>query len=161
MTESETARLEELRQAYLEQGYFPKKELTLIDSPEKYKKGVAFYAERSTFFLPDAELTDEQLLELIDFKEKREYSLAKISEEIEAGSYEYVKTEPEKDAAKQGRTAQQGTSGTVLGADTATQEWQIAYEGDVSIRCAAVSENGLYVGGFTTDGQARNAGDDF
>ena len=155
MTESETARLEELRQAYLEQGYFPKKELTLIDSPEKYKKGVAFYAERSTFFLPDAELTDEQLLELIDFKEKREYSLAKISEEIAAGSYEYVKTEPEKDAAQQERTAQQGTSGTVLGADTATQEWQIAYEGDVSIRCAAVAENGLYVGGFTTDGQAR------
>ena len=155
MTESEAARLEELRQAYLEQGYFPKKELTLIDSPEKYKKGVAFYAERSTFFLPEKELTDEQLLELIDFKEKREYSLAKISEEIEAGSYEYVKTEPEKDAAKQGRTAQQGTSGTVLGADTATQEWQIAYEGDVSIRCAAVAENGLYVGGFTTDGQAR------
>ena len=155
MTESETARLEELRQAYLEQGYFPKKELTLIDSPEKYKKGVAFYAERSTFFLPDAELTDEQLLELIDFKEKREYSLAKISEEIAAGSYEYVKTEPEKDVAQQERTAQQGTSGTVLGADTATQEWQIAYEGDVSIRCAAVAENGLYVGGFTTDGQAR------
>ena len=155
MTESETARLEELRQAYLEQGYFPKKELTLIDNSEKYKKGVAFYAERSTFFLPEKELTDEQLLELIDFKEKREYSLAKISEEIEAGSYEYVKTEPEKDAAQQGRAAQQGTSGTVLGADTATQEWQIAYEGDVSIRCAAVAENGLYVGGFTTDGQAR------
>ena len=155
MTESETARLEELRQAYLEQGYFPKKELTLIDSPEKYKKGVAFYAERSTFFLPEKELTDEQLLELIDFKEKRDYSLAQISEEIAAGSYEYVKTEPEKDAAQQGRTAQQGTRGTVLGADTATQKWQIAYEGDVSIRCAAVTENGLYVGGFTMDGQAR------
>lgn len=155
MTESETARLEELRQAYLEQGYFPKKELTLIDSPEKYKKGVAFYAERSTFFLPEKELTDEQMLELIDFKEKRDYSLAQISEEIAAGSYEYVKTEPEKDAAQQGRTAQQGTRGTVLGADTATQEWQIAYEGDVSIRCAAVTENGLYVGGFTMDGQAR------
>lgn len=27
MTESETARLEELRQAYLEQGYFPKRSL--------------------------------------------------------------------------------------------------------------------------------------
>ena len=154
MTESETTRLEELRQAYLEQGYFPKKELTLIDSPEKYKKGVAFYAERSTFFLPETELTDEQLLELIDFKEKREYSLAKISEEIAAGTYEYVKTEPEH-AAQQGSTVQQGMSGTVLGADTATQEWQIAYEGDVSIRCATVAENGLYVGGFTTDGPAR------
>lgn len=155
LTDSEKNRLEELRQAYLEEGYFPQKELAMLDSPEKYKKGVAFYAVRSTFFLPEKELTDEQLLELIDFKEKREYSLAKISEEIEAGSYEYVKTEPEKDAAQQGRAAQQGTSGTVLGADTATQEWQIAYEGDVSIRCAAVAENGLYVGGFTTDGQAR------
>lgn len=133
----------------------PQKELAMLDSPEKYKKGVAFYAARSTFFLPEKELTDEQLLELIDFKEKREYSLAKISEEIAEGSYEYVKTEPEKDAAQQGRAAQQGTSGTVLGADTATQEWQIAYEGDVSIRCAAVAENGLYAGGFTTDGQAR------
>lgn len=155
LTDSEKNRLEELRQAYLEEGYFPQKELAMLDSPEKYKKGVAFYAARSTFFLPEKELTDEQLLELIDFKEKREYSLAKISEEIEAGSYEYVKTEPEKDAAQQGRAAQQGTSGTVLGADTATQEWQIAYEGDVSIRCAAVAENGLYVGGFTADGQAR------
>ena len=155
LTDGEKNRLEELRQAYLEEGYFPKMELAMLDSPEKYKKGVAFYAARSTFFLPEKELTDEQLLELIDFKEKREYSLAKISEEIAEGSYEYVKTEPEKDAAQQGRAAQQGTSGTVLGADTATQEWQIAYEGDVSIRCAAVAENGLYVGGFTADGQAR------
>ena len=155
LTDSEKNRLEELRQAYLEEGYFPKRELAMLDSPEKYKKGVAFYAARSTFFLPEEEMTDEELLELIDFREKRDYSLAKISEEIEAGSYEYVKTEPEKDAAQQGRAAQQGTSGTVLGADTATQEWQIAYEGDVSIRCAAVAENGLYVGGFTADGQAR------
>ena len=155
LTDSEKNRLEELRQAYLEEGYFPQKELAMLDSPEKYKKGVAFYAARSTYFLPEKELTDEQLLELIDFKEKREYSLAKISEEIAEGSYEYVKTEPEKDAAQQGRAAQQGTSGTVLGADTATQEWQVAYEGDVSIRCATVAENGLYVGGFTADGQAR------
>lgn len=153
MTESETTRLEELRQAYLEQGYFPNKELTLIDSPEKYKKGVAFYAERSTFFLPEKELTDEQLLELIDFREKRDYSLAKISEEIATGSYEYVKTEPEKDTVQQGSTSRTGS--TVPGADTATQEWQIAYEGDVSIRCVTAAENGLYVGGFTTEGQAR------
>lgn len=95
MTENETARLEELRQAYLEQGYFPKKELTLIDNPEN-TKGSGFLCGAEYLFLPEKELTDEQLLELIDFKEKREYSLAKISEEIEAGSYEYVKTEPER-----------------------------------------------------------------
>lgn len=161
LTDGEKNRLEELRQAYLEEGYFPKKELVMLDSPEKYKKGVAFYAARSTFFLPEEEMTEEELLELIDFREKRDYSLAKITEEIEAGDYEYVKTE---DSALPGDMSQEsgsqqtqdaGEASVVPGADTATQEWQIAYEGDVSIRCAAVAENGLYVGGFTTDGQAR------
>lgn len=173
LTDSEKNRLEELRQAYLEEGYFPKKELAMLDSPEKYKKGVAFYAARSTFFLPEEEMTDEELLELIDFREKRDYSLAKITEEIEAGDYEYVKTEDSAiseemsqtedsvvlgEMSQTGRSQQEqgtGAASVVLGADTATQEWQIAYEGDVSIRCAAVAENGLYVGGFTTDGQAR------
>ena len=162
LTEDETTRLEELRQAYLEQGYFPKRELTLIDSPEKYKKGVAFYAERSTFFLPETELTDEQLLELIDFKEKREYSLAKISEEIETGTYEYTKPENSQtanvtgEAAGSAQTSDNGTNAvTALGADTATQEWSIAYTGDLSIRCVTTAENGLYVGGFTTEGQAK------
>lgn len=155
-TESETARMEELRQAYLEQGYFPKRELTLIDSPEKYKKGVAFYAERSTFFLPEKELTDEQLLELIDFREKRDYSLAQISEEIAAGAYEYVKPENSQMAAGGAQTSDNGTNTvTVLGADTAAQEWNIAYTGDLSIRCVTTAENGLYVGGYTKEGQAR------
>ena len=161
LTDGEKNRLEELRQAYLEEGYFPQKELAMLDSPEKYKKGVAFYAARSIFFLPEEEMTDEELLELIDFREKRDYSLAKITEEIEAGDYEYVKTE---DSALPGDMSQEsgsqqtqdaGEASVVPGADTATQEWQIAYEGDVSIRCAAVAENGLYVGGFTADGQAR------
>ena len=162
LTEDETKRLGELRQAYLEEGYFPKGELTLIDSPEKYKKGVAFYVERSIFFLPERELTDEELLELIDFREKRDYSLAKISEEIGAGTYEYTKPENNQtanltgEAAGNAQTSDNGTNTvTALGADTVAQEWQIAYEGDLSIRCATVTENGLYVGGFTTDGQAR------
>ena len=161
LTDGEKNRLEELRQAYLEEGYFPQKELAMLDSPEKYKKGVAFYAARSIFFLPEEEMTDEELLELIDFREKRDYSLAKITEEIETGDYEYVKTE---DSALPGDMSQEsgsqqtqdaGEASVVPGADTAAQEWQVAYEGDVSIRCAAVAENGLYVGGFTTDGQAR------
>lgn len=161
LTDGEKNRLEELRQAYLEEGYFPQKELAMLDSPEKYKKGVAFYAARSTFFLPEEEMTEEELLELIDFREKRDYSLAKITEEIETGDYEYVKTE---DSALPGDMSQEsgsqqtqdaGEASVVPGADTAVQEWQVAYEGDVSIRCAAVAENGLYVGGFTTDGQAR------
>ena len=161
LTDGEKNRLEELRQAYLEEGYFPKKEIALLDSPEKYKKGVAFYAQRSTFFLPEEEMTDEELLELIDFREKRDYSLAKITEEIEAGDYEYVKTEDStiSDVASQGSGSQQtqgaGEASVVQGADTAAQEWQIAYAGELSIRCAVAAEQGLYVGGFTMEGKAR------
>ena len=133
----------------------------MLDSPEKYKKGVAFYAARSTFFLPEEEMTEEELLELIDFREKRDYSLAKITEEIEAGDYEYVKTE---DSALPGDMSQEsgsqqtqgaGEASVVPGADTAAQEWQVAYEGELSIRCAVAAEQGLYVGGFTMEGKAR------
>lgn len=161
LMDSEKNRLEELRRAYQEEGYFPKRELTVLDSPEKYKKGVAFYAARSTFFLPEEEMTDEELLELIDFREKRDYSLAKITEEIEAGDYEYVKTE---DSALPGDMSQEsgsqqtqgvGEASAVPGADTASQEWQIAYAGEISIRCAVAAEQGLYVGGFTMEGKAR------
>lgn len=161
LTDGEKNRLEELRQAYLEEGYFPQKELAMLDSPEKYKKGVAFYAARSTFFLPEEEMTEEELLELIDFREKRDYSLAKITEEIEAGDYEYVKTE---DSALPGDMSQEsgsqqtqdaGEASVVPGADTAAQEWQVAYEGEISIRCAVAAEQGLYVGGFTMEGKAR------
>lgn len=161
LTDSEKNRLEELRQAYMEEGYFPKRELAMLDSPEKYKKGVAFYAARSTFFLPEEEMTDEELLELIDFREKRDYSLAKITEEIEAGDYEYAKTE---DSALPGDMSQEsgsqqtqgaGEASVVPGADTAAQEWQIAYAGELSIRCAVAAEQGLYVGGFTMEGKAR------
>lgn len=173
LTDSEKNRLEELRQAYLEEGYFPKKELAMLDSPEKYKKGVAFYAARSTFFLPEEEMTDEELLELIDFREKRDYSLAKIIEEIEAGDYEYVKTEDSAvseemsqtedsvvlgEMSQTGRSQQEqgtGAASVVLGADTAAQEWKIAYTGELSIRCAVAVEQGLYVGGFTMEGKAR------
>ena len=161
LTDGEKNRLEELRQAYLEEGYFPQKELAMLDSPEKYKKGVAFYAARSTFFLPEEEMTEEELLELIDFREKRDYSLAKITEEIEAGDYEYVKTEDStiSDVASQGSGSQQtqgaGEASVVQGADTAAQEWQIAYAGELSIRCAVAAEQGLYVGGFTMEGKAR------
>ena len=173
LTDGEKNRLEELRQAYLEEGYFPKKELVMLDSPEKYKKGVAFYAARSIFFLPEEEMTDEELLQLIDFREKRDYSLAKITEEIEAGDYEYVKTEDSAvseemsqtedsvglgEMSQTGRSQQEqgtGAASVVLGADTAAQEWQIAYAGELSIRCAVAAEQGLYVGGFTMEGKAR------
>ena len=101
-------------------------------------------------------MTDEELLELIDFREKRDYSLAKITEEIEAGDYEYVKTEDSAvseemsqtedsvvlgEMSQTGRSQQEqdaGEASVVPGADTAAQEWQVAYE--LSLRSAPVPD---------------------
>ena len=66
LTETERSRFDTLNQSYEEEGMFPKGALTVLESPEAYKgKGVGFYETRSTFFLPEQELTDEELLQLI------------------------------------------------------------------------------------------------
>ena len=44
----------------------------MLDSPEKYKKGVAFYAARSTFFLPEEEMTEEELADLMGMERDSE-----------------------------------------------------------------------------------------
>ena len=40
-------------------------------------KEVVYCRANSTFYLPKSELTDEQLLQIIDFNERRDYALAK------------------------------------------------------------------------------------
>lgn len=54
-----------------------------LDDAEDYKKGVGFLPSKSTFFFPEREMEDEELLQYIDFMQKREYSLLTINEEIE------------------------------------------------------------------------------
>ena len=62
-TESEKERMEQLRKSYEETGLFPKGALTMISEPEAYRgKGVAFYGDTATFFFPEKEMSDEELL---------------------------------------------------------------------------------------------------
>ena len=95
MTGTERKRLEQLEEAYEEQGLFPEGELTMLKTPEQYKKGVGFYAARSTFFFPEKEMSDEELLEYIDFRKKRDYSLQQIAAEkaLEENGVESWQTE--------------------------------------------------------------------
>lgn len=75
LTDKERERLQELNWAYAE-GTFPEAELPIYDTAEQAGDTLYCYiAESGTFKLPDTELTDEQLLQLIDFREKREYSM--------------------------------------------------------------------------------------
>ncbi|MBR1770577.1 MAG: PepSY domain-containing protein [Lachnospiraceae bacterium] len=77
---TEQQRMEQLYTEYLE-GYFPQNDLLLADSEEKASEYVqsgllCFLPSTSTFYLPlYRELTDEEILELLDFMKKRDYAL--------------------------------------------------------------------------------------
>ena len=88
-TEQEKARYQELAQKYQE-GVFPESALPQVKSEEEaagYK--FCYLVPAATFCLPERELTDEELLEIIDFTVKRDYAYTEAyeqehAEEIEA-----------------------------------------------------------------------------
>lgn len=75
-TEGEKARREKLYAQYMD-GLFPTDELIQVDSEEEAAKyEFCFLTTTSVFYLPqNRELTDEEILEQIDFEKKRDYAL--------------------------------------------------------------------------------------
>lgn len=75
-TEGEKARREKLYAQYMD-GLFPTDELIQVDSEEAAAKyEFCFLTTTSVFYLPqNRELTDEEILEQIDFEKKRDYAL--------------------------------------------------------------------------------------
>lgn len=74
-TEEENRKMSELAQKYKE-GTFPAGELARAESVEEAEKlGFCFLVSNSTFYLPDRELTEEELLQIIDFYAKRDYAV--------------------------------------------------------------------------------------
>ncbi len=150
MTGTERKRLEQLEEAYEEQGLFPEGELTMLKTPEQYKKGVGFYAARSTFFFPEKEMSDEELLEYIDFREKRDYSLQQIAAEkaLEENGEESLQTEmAETENVLESQTAQE-RKGEEDASVKSVEEGTVSYEGQMGIQCMAAGADGLYLGGY-------------
>lgn len=148
-TEKEKERLQELSMAYEEEALFPKSVLTMISSPEEYKgKGVAFYGETSTFFFPEKEMSDEELLQIIDFRHKRDYSLQVMNEKIEAGEIAF----PEEEIAENKAKAE-ATDDTILQSSAVLnpgQELTIPYTGDLEIQYMAMGKNSIFLTGWNT-----------
>lgn len=83
LTDGEREKMEALMQDYMSQGKFPEKELTVVAQKELADGDtVTFAAEESMFILPERTLTDEELLQIIDFWFKRDYSLMTGSEAV-------------------------------------------------------------------------------
>ncbi len=135
LTETERSRFDTLNQSYEEEGMFPKGALTVLESPEAYKgKGVGFYETRSTFFLPEPELTDEELLQLIDFYHQVNYSLQKVGGQIKQG----VIQEPESENSGLEQSVAPGKERPSV----------LAYEGNLSIHCMVAGDASIYLEGW-------------
>lgn len=81
LTKEEKERKRELAIAYQE-GQFPQGELKKVqDESQVDKNALCFVPKTACFYLPERELTDEELLQMIDYTQKVSYSLQKRYEE--------------------------------------------------------------------------------
>lgn len=144
--DTERDRMEALREAYESEARFPKGELTMIDADEEYKgKGVAFLGGTSTFFFPEKEMSDEELLEIIDFMYKRDYSLQKMNEMIGTGEV----SRPVIEREETGATAEE-----ILATDAVydpKQSLTILYTGELELDLAITAgKNELFLAGYNS-----------
>lgn len=92
LSEKEEERMAKLRVAYEEKGRFPQKTILEITEGEVVQKEMlCFEPSESKFYLPTRELTDEELLQIIDIQEKREYSVQQQSKQAEKETKSTVK----------------------------------------------------------------------
>lgn len=139
-TDSEQARMETLNSAYEQEAVFPEKSLAMIGAPEAYSgKGIAFSRDTSTFFLPEETMSDEELLQLIDFRHRRDYSLQTVNEKLVAGEAEF----PEEPIRQEAASAAENRSA----ARNPKQDMVIPYTGDLEIRRMAAGQNDLFLMG--------------
>lgn len=83
LSEEEQVRYEELVRCYEEEGLYTTSEPTVILKPGEYTgEGIAVCIQDGDYYLPDAELSDDQLLQIIDYEHKLRYCLNRINYEI-------------------------------------------------------------------------------
>ena len=82
----ELGRKKVLKTLYKNSGKLPEQTIPIIQNESEYKgEGIAFCTGNCTYYFPDTDLSDEQLLELIDFQIKVEYCWRRIDDEIARG----------------------------------------------------------------------------
>lgn len=129
LSDEEAATYERLEKEYENEGRFPEGNVLFLKDYEDYRgKGVGLYADRSTLFLPDYEMSEEELLQIIDFQHRVTYSIDTIGTEIVEGESDYAYDYEQLAPVENGDTV-------------------IAYEGSVGVICAAEGKEGIYLAG--------------
>lgn len=86
LTAEEQARYEELQKEYEEEGKYTEAECTIImNVADCTGEGLAICIQDGDYHLPERELTDEELLLIIDWQHKGAYCLERIGNEVDMG----------------------------------------------------------------------------
>lgn len=132
-TEEEERKMAELAKKYQE-GIFPEGELVQTESAEEAERlGFCFLTTDSTFYLPDRELTEEEMLQIIDFYAKRDYALA-----------EQYREEHANEIAKQNESVEQKKA-EVMESGGITEEEAVEIAEEWLIKLYGVTEEGLEI----------------
>lgn len=132
-TEEEKRKMSEVAKKYQE-GTFPEGELAQTESAEEAEMlGFCFLVPDSTFYLPDRELTEEEMLQIIDFYVKRDYALT-----------EQYKEEHADEIAKQKENEEQKKA-EVIENGGITEEEAVEIAGEWLIRIYDTTEEGLEI----------------
>ena len=132
-TEEEERKMGELVRKYKE-GTFPEGELVQTESVEEAERlGFCFLVPNATFYLPDRELTEEEMLQIIDFCAKRDYALA-----------ERYKEEYADEIAKQKENREQKKA-EVIESGGITEEEAVEIAKEWLIKIYGITEEGLEI----------------
>lgn len=81
LSQQEQERYKELFTKYEAEGVFPSGEIKIVDNVENKETDFLLYESQTRIiYLPERNLTDEELLEIIDFYHKEDYSLSQSDE---------------------------------------------------------------------------------
>lgn len=85
LTKEERKRFDALKEVYITDGVFPKGTVKYLEKESDYKgRGVALHVKTGILYIPDKELKDEEMLQIIDFFQKIYYSTYILNEERKA-----------------------------------------------------------------------------
>ena len=86
LTQEEAERQAELLRRYEEEGLYTENEIAVIGQPDEYTGStIAFCKSDSIYYLPERSMTDDELLQMIDFNHKISYAMSRIYSDIQMG----------------------------------------------------------------------------
>lgn len=128
MSADEEIRYQDFLDRYEEDGLAPKAEIEIVDKMGDYGKEVhspVYAIWEVEYFLPERTLTDEELLQIVDFQYKLNYALQQRNEEIRSSAENSTDKVTEEEAVKKASKAVE----KMFGIDTSSLEKNALFDG--------------------------------